>query len=33
VIEVLRLLFMDNLVMDLTTGKPPPILHNLHLVA
>jgi hypothetical protein len=23
---------MDNLVTDLRTGKPPPILHNLHLV-
>jgi hypothetical protein len=33
VLEVCRLPFMDNLVTDLTTGKPPPILHNLHLVA
>jgi hypothetical protein len=24
---------MENLVTDLTMGKPPPILHNLHLVA
>jgi hypothetical protein len=31
--EVRRLPFMDNLVTDLMTGKPPPILHNLHLVA
>jgi hypothetical protein len=23
----------DNLVLDQTTGKPPPILYNLHLVA
>jgi hypothetical protein len=33
VLEVCRLLFIDNLVTDLTTGKPPQILHNLHLVA
>jgi hypothetical protein len=33
VLEVRRLPFMDNLMTDMTTGKPPPILHNLHLVA
>jgi hypothetical protein len=33
VLEVRRLPFMEVLVTDLTTGKPPPILHNLHLVA
>jgi hypothetical protein len=33
VIELRQLLFMDNLVTDLMAGKPPPILHNLHLVA
>jgi hypothetical protein len=33
VLEVRRLLFREDLVTDLTTGKPPPILHNLHLVA
>jgi hypothetical protein len=33
VLEVRRLPFMEDLVTDLTTGKPPPILHNLHLVA
>jgi hypothetical protein len=33
VLEILQLPFMDNLVTDLTTGKLPPILHNLHLVA
>jgi hypothetical protein len=33
VLEVCRLPFLEDLVTDLTTGKPPPILHNLHLVA
>jgi hypothetical protein len=33
VLEVCRLPFIDNLVVDLMTGKPPQILHNLHLVA
>jgi hypothetical protein len=33
VLEVCCLPFMEDLVTDLTTGKPPPILHNLHLVA
>jgi hypothetical protein len=33
VLEVRRLPFMEDLVTDLKTGKPPPILHNLHLVA
>jgi hypothetical protein len=33
VLEVRRLPFMDNVVIDLTTGKPPPILTNPHLVA
>jgi hypothetical protein len=32
VLEVRRLPFLEDLVTDLTTGKPPPILHNLHLV-
>jgi hypothetical protein len=32
VLEVRQLPFMENLVTDLTTGKPPPILKNLHLV-
>jgi hypothetical protein len=33
VLEVRCLPFMEDLVTDLTTGKLPPILHNLHLVA
>jgi hypothetical protein len=32
VLEVCHLPFMEDLVTDLTMGKPPPILHNLHLV-
>jgi hypothetical protein len=33
VLEVRQLPFIEDLVTDLKTGKPPPILHNLHLVA
>jgi hypothetical protein len=33
VLEVCRLPFLEDLVTDLTMGKPPPILHKLHLVA
>jgi hypothetical protein len=33
VLEVCRLPFLEDLVTDLTTGKPPLILHNLLLVA
>jgi hypothetical protein len=33
VLEVCCLPFLEDLVTDLTTGKLPPILHNLHLVA
>jgi hypothetical protein len=33
VLEVRRLPLMEDLVTDLTMGKPPPILHNLHPVA
>jgi hypothetical protein len=33
VLEVRRLPFMEDLVTDLMTCKPPPILHNLHLIA
>jgi hypothetical protein len=33
VLEVCRLPFMQDLVTDLKSGKPPPTLHNLHLVA
>jgi hypothetical protein len=33
VLEVCRLPFFDDLVTDLRTGKPPPILRNLRLVA
>jgi hypothetical protein len=33
VLEVRRLPFLEDLVTDLTMGKPPLILHNLHLVA
>jgi hypothetical protein len=33
VLKVRRLPFRDNLVTDLMMGKPPQILHNLHLVA
>jgi hypothetical protein len=33
VLEVRSLPFMEDLVMDLMMGKPPPILHNLHVVA
>jgi hypothetical protein len=30
VLEICQLPFIDNLVTDMTTGKPPQILHNLH---
>jgi hypothetical protein len=32
-LKVLEVCRLEDLVTDLTTGKPPPILHNLHLVA
>jgi hypothetical protein len=33
VLEVCRLPFMEDLMTDMTTGKPPPIHHNLNRVA